>query len=1043
MSATTHDPSLLNGTDPELDRLIEELTRRVQAGEAVDLESFAREHPGHTEPLRRLLPALEMLAGLSHSVTADRLRAGASGPDPAAGLGELGDFWLVREVGRGGMGVVYEAEQSSLRRRVALKVLPFAAALDARQIQRFRVEAQAAACLHHPHIVPVYGVGCERGVHYYAMQLIDGQSLAAMIAELRRLDSLDPAETAAPAPGPGSVSTSELAGWLLTGGAADRPAAPGSDAPTVALPSGAAHPEPPSPRASRTTHGRPAPSGSSTRNRDYALAAARLALQAAEALDHAHTQGVLHRDIKPANLLLDAAGRLWVTDFGLAQVRGDDRLTCTGDVLGTLRYMSPEQALGRRVVIDGRTDVYSLGVTLYELLTLRPAFDGKDRAEILRQIASDEPAPLRKLNSAVPLDLETIVQKAMAKEPSGRYATAKELADDLRNYLEARPIRARRPSLLDRAAKWGRRHTASVAAASVILVLTVIGLAASTFLIAGEQRRTAAALTLASQREREAQTAAADSTRAAAESKAILTFLVQDMLGAVAPNEAMGRDVKVAEVLANAEKKIDTAFPNQPLVEAGVRHALGSTRYAQGQNDLALRQLSRSYELRRNLLGREHPETLASMTDLARALRLQGKPDDAGKLHEQALEIRRRILGPEHRDTLMSMHHIANCLWTQKRHDEACKLFEQALEIQRRVLGPEHTDTLQSMSNVASLLSLQGKMDEAGKLHDQTLEIQRRVLGPEHPSTLYTMNNLAEMLMMRGKFHEAHKLFSKTLEIRRRILGPEHPDTLESMHKLADTFLPQGKVEDARKLREEILEIQRRSMGPEHPDTLSTLAQLGVDHLYAGRPDEGARVMEDALRQAEGRTDALAKLKWVPNALAQAYDDSGQFEKAEPLLRVEVKRARVALGAEYPQTAAALASLGKNLLQQKKFAEAEPLLRECLAIREKLLADHWLLFNVRSMLGEALLGQSKPAEAEPLLVQGYEGMKAREASIPAQVRSQRLSEAGRRVIRLYNDLNQPGRAAGLLRTEDLDAMMPNGIAAFAALATSNDEAASP
>jgi tetratricopeptide (TPR) repeat protein len=221
--------------------------------------------------------------------------------------------------------------------------------------------------------------------------------------------------------------------------------------------------------------GRTAASGSSTRNRQYVRAAARLALQAAEALDHAHTRGILHRDIKPANLLLDAEGRLWVTDFGLAQVRGDDRLTLSGDVLGTLRYMSPEQALGRRVVVDGRTDVYSLGVTLYELLTLRPAVDGRDRAEILRRIADGEPSPLRKVNPAVPADLETIVMKATAKDPAVRYATAQELADDLRNYLEDRPIRARRPSLAERARRWGRRHrTLAWSAATTALVAALM-----------------------------------------------------------------------------------------------------------------------------------------------------------------------------------------------------------------------------------------------------------------------------------------------------------------------------------------------------------------------------------------------------------------------------------------------------------------------------------------------------------------------------------------------------------------------------------------
>ena len=197
-------------------------------------------------------------------------------------------------------------------------------------------------------------------------------------------------------------------------------------------------------------------------------------MQVAEALDHAHTRGILHRDIKPANLLLDDQGQLWVTDFGLAQIQGNPGLTLTGDILGTLRYMSPEQALAKRVVIDGRTDIYSLGVTLYELLTLRPAIDGQDRQEILRKIAEEEPAPPRKLNPAVPRDLETILLKAMAKEPSGRYATAKELADELRRFLEHKPITARRPSLLDRAAKWARRHRAAVWSAGVSLAVLLL-----------------------------------------------------------------------------------------------------------------------------------------------------------------------------------------------------------------------------------------------------------------------------------------------------------------------------------------------------------------------------------------------------------------------------------------------------------------------------------------------------------------------------------------------------------------------------------------
>jgi serine/threonine protein kinase/tetratricopeptide (TPR) repeat protein len=381
----------------------------------------------------------------------------------------LGDFRIVREVGRGGMGVVYEARQLSLDRRVALKVLPMAAALDSKRLQRFQLEAHAAACLHHTNIVPVHAVGCERGVPYYAMQFIEGRSLAQVIAELRRLEGLEAAD--APAADLADILPSTLAVNLAggTGAPAGRgPIDPRDDRRGEPAPvASASSPEPgtPAPR----THGE-SPSGSSTRNREYIRNVAQLGVQVAEALDHAHTRGILHRDIKPANLLLDEKGQLWVSDFGLAQIQGNPGLTLTGDILGTLRYMSPEQALAKRVVIDGRTDIYSLGVTLYELLTLRPAFGGKDRQETLRKIAEEEPAPPRKLNPAVTVDLETILLKSIAKKPSGRYATAKELADELRRFLEHKPILARRATVLDRSAKWARRHHPVVATGVVGLL---------------------------------------------------------------------------------------------------------------------------------------------------------------------------------------------------------------------------------------------------------------------------------------------------------------------------------------------------------------------------------------------------------------------------------------------------------------------------------------------------------------------------------------------------------------------------------------------
>jgi serine/threonine protein kinase len=452
--------------EQRLNQAVAECLAAVEAGEPRALGQVLGRYPELAAELAEFLASREQLERL-----ASPLRE-IAGLNPAADRGpaRLGEYRIVREVGRGGMGVVYEAVQESLGRHVALKVLPGHALLSAEDRERFRREARAAALLHHSNIVPVFGVGQDRGVHFYAMQFIHGQSLAKVIAD-RRAGGRQPA-TGPPPDAPRSGETVDTAcGQPLPPPAA---AVAAATAPAAAL---------------STAH--------STTDAAYFATAVRLGIQAAEALDHAHQHGVVHRDIKPANLLVDGEGRLWVTDFGLAQVQGDPRLTLTGDLVGTLRYMSPEQALAQPVIIDHRTDIYSLGATLYELLTLDPVFDGADRQGLLRQIAFDEPRPLRQLNRAVPAELETIVLKALEKNPAERYATAQELADDLERFLKDEPIRARRPTLLQRLRKFVRRHagvtaTAGVALA-VILVLTSLGLAVNNLMMRREKGRTQAA----------------------------------------------------------------------------------------------------------------------------------------------------------------------------------------------------------------------------------------------------------------------------------------------------------------------------------------------------------------------------------------------------------------------------------------------------------------------------------------------------------------------------------------------------------------------
>jgi serine/threonine protein kinase len=470
---------------------LEEYLEALRSGRPWSREEFLAGHSEIAEALGECLSGLEFIQTASVELEGSNGHRSVSRTEPVPLRARLGDYRVIREVGRGGMGVVYEAEQTSLGRRVALKVLPFAAAIDPKQRQRFQIEAQAAAQLHHPHIVPIFAVGCDHGIHYYAMQFVEGRSLAAIIRELRANDQVSNAAgplSAANAAAP--FSTEDACGCV------DEPAgtdpSPGMPRELPATdPARSAPPGNVSPLGvglGEDGGGLTATSiGPAHHSRAYCRNVARLGAEAAEALDHAHGLGVLHRDIKPANLLIDGQGAVWITDFGLARFHSERSITGTGDVVGTLRYMSPEQAQARRGVVDQRTDIYSLGVTLYELLTLRPAFDGSDHQELLHQIALQEPPSPRRLNPAVPRDLETIILKAMAKDLSSRYATAQELAADLRRFLDDRPILASRPGPLERSLRWARRHWELV---STAVAIVVVSLAISTTLVWAQARKT-------------------------------------------------------------------------------------------------------------------------------------------------------------------------------------------------------------------------------------------------------------------------------------------------------------------------------------------------------------------------------------------------------------------------------------------------------------------------------------------------------------------------------------------------------------------------
>ncbi len=437
----TSKPSSTRSTDGRIASALEEYAAAIEAGHPLSKEDLLLRYADIADELVGCLDSLEFIHQVAPQLDDCEMLRTEKDESTIRPSATLGDFRIAREIGRGGMGVVYEAEQLSLGRDVALKVLPFATMLDKLQLKRFKNEARTAATLDHPNIVSVFSVGEERGVHYYAMQLIEGRSLAEVVADVRVAEGED-------LPGDSTPDLQSSCSKIET-----RPFAGLSTLPD-------------------------------SNSEDYFRAVASLGVQAAEALDHAHQQGVIHRDIKPANLMIDAEGKLWVTDFGLARLETDAGMTMTGDLVGTLRYMSPEQALAKRVVVDHRADVYSLGITIYELLASKPAYDTDDRQELLRRIVFEEPHRLRQIDTRIPYDLETIVCKAIEKSPDDRYDTAGELAQDLQRFLANEPIQAKPPTLVQRTAKWSRRHIAAVWSAVAVLSAFVALLSVAAALIA-------------------------------------------------------------------------------------------------------------------------------------------------------------------------------------------------------------------------------------------------------------------------------------------------------------------------------------------------------------------------------------------------------------------------------------------------------------------------------------------------------------------------------------------------------------------------------
>jgi len=622
-----------------------------------------------------------------------------------------------------------------------------------------------------------------------------------------------------------------------------------------------------------------------------------LFIQICQAIQHAHQKGIIHRDIKPSNILVamqDGAPVPKVIDFGIAKAT-EQRLTektlvtSLGDFIGTPAYMSPEQAEPTGLDIDTRTDIYSLGVLLYELLTGQTPFDpqqllARGIEAMRRAIREEEPrrpstrlttlseqdltttarrrqtdAP--KLVHLVRGDLDWIVMKCLEKDRTRRYDTANGLAMDLKRHLENQPVIARPPSTAYRLQKAWRRHKTAFAAAALMALVLLAATGISAWLAVRARR----AESLSNQR--------------LAESEAISEFLTE-VFQSPDP-ERVGRNITVAETLGTATRKLDAELASQPARRAKLQSTLARTYFALGlyPDAIELQEKVRNYY--HSVFGPEHHDTVVAMNSLANFYDAGGRQVDALKLREQVVALRRKVSGPESPDTLTAMQNLTVSYDQAGRHDEALQLREQVLALRRKVSGPEHIETLKAMNNLAISYDLAGRKDEALQLREQVLSLRRKVLGPEHPDTLTAINNLANSYSKAGRRDEALKLREEVLALRRKVSGPEHRDTLMAMHNLANSYEDTGRKDEALKLREQVVALCRKALGPEHPSTLLAMGSLAGSYELAGRREESRKLFEEVLSirrkllgpQHPATLDAMGDLA-LENDLAGLHDEA-------------------------------------------------------------------------------------------------------------------------------------------------------------------------
>ncbi len=809
----------IEGLSPDLQQRLSQLLdaylTSVEQGEPLDRDRLLAENPDLAGPLAEYLDSLELL------------QDAAAGFQPAAGLSpwpdsagddnrQLGDFRIVREIGRGGMGVVYEACQVSLKRRVALKVLPYNALLDAKQVARFRKEAQAAAQLQHPGIVPVYAVGSDRGLHYYAMQYIDGQPLDRVVEQLRRSSSIKAAKARAATVAASATANQQEPAWESSlqrtsvpsdstrGGVSDHAVAGGLQLDKSAFRED--REDAPSDDTVSGDQSRSLVSLYLEDSRAYFRKVAGLGIQAADALQAAHQEGVVHRDIKPSNLLLDNEGKLWIADFGLARCRDDANLTRTGDMIGTMRYMSPEQTRRESRVVDHRSDIYSLGLTLYELLTFRHAVRGNDPADILRQLDREQPYRPRLWNKRIPADLENIVQKAIAKSPDQRYATAGELAEDLRRFLDGLPTMARQPPALEKLGKWARRHYYALAVLLTALSLALGGMGIVNLSLARRNSQTSDSLR---QTQNQLQ-------------QALLLIAIRDARSGLEVLES--GDQQAAYAIMRKALEPESALTDDSA--AALTYQLASLLndvargYEQDAPDIALQLYNASLEHQQRMseLGdsttKHHLLLGATHARVGGIYTQRGEPRPAMEAYKQSLEVLELAFAHDQDDARLRWE-LATALNNQGRLLQAMERDERAEAVFRRALGLFE-------------LSPAEPVTESSQGHAEDLpQVERRPPGLEDQECLSAVHyNLGLCLERQNELEEALSHYESAME--RAGIAREH-DVSGNRH---DEIMGKAPVKAGRLLRDlgrhgEALRMMQQSVPYIRHDAGSLLELVG------------------------------------------------------------------------------------------------------------------------------------------------------------------------------------------------------------------------